>query len=126
MMQELKDIKDIVEVSDSTLWMLSGLIVLTILIIAIALYFYKNRRRRRKKPTQKELALQKLQSLDYSNPKDVVYTFEESARLFLDEKKRAHFEKIVKALEIYKYKKDVPALKEESKKMMQAFIKELK
>jgi len=125
-MQELRDIKDIVEVGDNSLMILLGLIFLGIAILSAAFYFYKNRRRRRKKPTRKELALEKLRNIDYGDPKDAVYTFEEKARYFLDEKNQKQYNNIIKEFEIYKYKKEVPALSQSIKKMIQDFIKELK
>ena len=125
-MEGLRDIKDIVEVQEHSLEMLIALIVAVLLFLGVILYLFKNRRRRRKKPTAKEIALQKLQNIDYSNPKDVVYTFEAEGELFVNEKNQEDFEKIKKELEIYKYKRDVPPLDEGVKKAIEQFIKGLR
>ena len=125
-MEGLRDIKDVVEVQEHSLAMLIALIVMVLLLFAVALYLFKNRRRRRKKLTAREIALEKLRSLDYSNPKEVVYSFEADGELFVNEKNRDNFEKIKKELEIYKYKRDVPPLDEGVKKEIEQFIKGLR
>ena len=125
-MEGLRDIKDIVEVQEHSLAMLIALIVAVLFFLGVILYLFKNRRRRRKKPTAKEIALQKLQNIDYSNPKDVVYTFEAEGELFVNEKNQEDFENIKKELEIYKYKRDVPSLDEGVKKEIEQFIKGLR
>ena len=125
-MEGLRDIKDVVEVQEYSLAMLVALIVVLLLLLGVALYFFKNRRRRRKKPTAKAIALQKLQNLDYSKTKELVYIFEAEGELFVNEKNQENFEKIKKALEIYKYRKDVPPLDEGVKAEIEQFIKGLR
>ena len=125
-MEGLRDIKDVVEVQEHSLAMLITLIVIVLLLLGVALYLFKNRRRRRKKPTAKEIALEKLQNLDYGNPKEVVYTFEADGELFVNDKNQEDFEKIKKELEIYKYKRDVPPLDEGVKAEIEQFIKGLR
>ena len=90
-MKGLKDIKGIIEVQDNSLIILLGLVLLALTVIGFGVYFFKNRRRRKKKATPQEVALQKLHVLDYNNSKEVVYTFEEQARLFLNEKNENFF-----------------------------------
>jgi len=125
-MEKLKDIKDIVEVPEYSLFILMGLTLLTLLILSLAIYFFKNRRRRRRKPTAKEMAIQKLNSIDYSDTKEVVYDFEEYTTIFINEKNQEPFNSIKKELEIYKYKKDIPALDKDVEKKIKEFIKGLK
>ena len=125
-MEGLRDIKEVVEVQEHSLAMFIALIVAVLFFLSVVLYLFKNRRRRRKKPTAKELALQKLRNLDYSNPKEVVYTFEAEGELFTNEKNQEDCNKIKKVLEIYKYKRDVPQLDEVVKKEIEQFIKGLR
>ncbi len=125
-MEKLKDIKDIVEVPDNSIFIVIGLVVTLLIIISLALYLFKNRRKRRKKLTQKEIALERLQNIDYSDAKLVVYRFEELSRLFLDDKNRDEFESISKELIIYKYKKDIPPLDSKVEERIKIFIGELK
>ena len=125
-MENLKDIKDIVDVPEYSLFILIGVVIIGLMVLSVAIYFFKNRRRRRKKPTVKELALKELNSIDYSNTKEVVYGFEEYARVFIDEKNQEDFENIKKELEIYKYKKDIPQLDSKVEEKIKAFIKGFK
>ena len=125
-MEGLHDIKEIVEVQEHSLMILSGWVLFALAIMMMAFYLFKNRRKRRKKATPKELALQKLRAIDYNNPKEVVYTFQEQAKLFLEDKNRQEFDAIMTALEVYKYKKDVPTLADEIKAKIEAFIRGLK
>ncbi len=117
MIKGLKDIKPIVEIPDNSLIVL-GIISFIVLIALSLLYLLvKPKRRKRKKPTQRELDLQKLKNIDFSNDKDIAYTFTTLANEFLDDEV---YNKIVSKLEVYKYKKDTPpmpkSLKEEIKK----------
>jgi len=125
-MEELKDIKDIVEVPEYSFFILIGLTVFIVLLLSLAVYFFKNRRKRRKKITVKERALEKLKKMDFSDTKSVVYTFEEQSRLFLNEKNQEKFDSIIKELTVYKYKKDIPPLDANVEKRIKRFIGELK
>jgi len=125
-MEELKDIKDIVEVQEYSLIILIGISFVALLLLMVALYFFKNRRRRNKKPTKKEIALEKLKNIDYNNTKEIVYTFEEEVQSFLTEKNQEAFNRIINALQVYKYKKEIPPFTTELKEQIQTFIKGLK
>ena len=125
-MEELKDIKDIVEVHEYSFLILMGLTVFVIILLSLAIYFFKNRRRRRKKVTPKQIALEKLNNMDFLDTKSVVYTFEEQGRLFLNEKNQEEFDSIKKELTVYKYKKDIPELDSSVEKRIKKIIGELK
>jgi flagellar biosynthesis/type III secretory pathway M-ring protein FliF/YscJ len=125
-MEQLRDIKDIVEVHDHSFEIFMGIIFLSLLILSIIFYLYKNRRKRRKKLTPKEIALNKLKSIDYTNPKEVAYRFSTDGNLWVNDENRKEYEDIEKELLIYKYKKDVPQLDSGLEKRVQKFIKELK
>ena len=125
-MEELKDIKDIVEVHEQSFMILMGLIFITLLLLSWGFYAFTHRRKRRKKPSPKELALVKLRSLDYNNTKEVVYTFEEQSEYFVDEKNQERFDTIKKELGIYKYKKEVPSLEPKIVSEIKSFIEALK
>jgi len=122
-MEGLRDIKGVVEISEPSLWWFLALLFLVILSFGVAFYLFKNRRKRRKKPTPKELALKALKVLDFSNTKEVVYTFLEEGRLFVNEKNQEEFNSIAKALEPYKYRREVPPLDEGLKRRIEQFIK---
>jgi len=125
-MEELKDIKEIVEVQEYSLMILIGISVVALLLLIVGLYFFKNRRKRNKKPTTKEIALKKLNNIDYNNTKESVYTFEEQSQSFLTENNQAEFNTIIDTLQVYKYKKEIPPFTTEVQKQIQTFIKGLK
>jgi hypothetical protein len=125
-MEKLKDIKDIVEVHEYSLFILMGLTIFLIILLALLLYFFKNRRKRGKKITPKQRALEKLNHIDFRDTKSVVYTFEEEGRGFLNEKNQKEFDSIIKELTIYKYKKEIPPLESSVEKRIKSFIGELK
>ncbi len=125
-MQELRDIKDIVEVHEHSLETLIAVVFITLLIFGLLFYLYKNRRIRRKKPTKRELALKRLQNIDFDDVKSAVYTFSVDGSIFTDQENIDQFKKIDALLERYKYQKDVPNIDESTKEMMKQFIRKLK
>ena len=125
-MEQLRDIKDIVEVHEHSLETLIGIVILSLLVIGIVLYLYKNRRRRRKRLSPKEIALNSLKSIDYDNPKDIAYRFTTNGFLFINENNQKEYKDIEKELLVYKYKKDVPQVDKGLENRIRVFIKELK
>ncbi len=125
-MEKLKDIKDIVDVPDYSIYLLIGVTIFVVILLFIALYLFKHRRKRRKRKSPKEIALERLKSIDFSDTKSVVYTFEELGKLFLDEKNQSEFDSIKKELTIYKYKRDIPLLDSSVESRIKRFIGELK
>lgn len=125
-MEELRDIKGLVEVTEYSLETLIALTLLSLALLAMGLYLFKNRRRRRKKPTTKEMALMRLKSINYEDTKEVAYRFSTDGYLWLDERNQDAFEQIEKALIIYKYKKEIPPLEKNLKNRIKIFIKGLK
>jgi hypothetical protein len=122
----LRDIKDIVEVTEYSFETLIAVIVFSLILFAIFVYLYKNRRIRRKKPTKKELALKRLKSIDFDDVKSAVYSFSVDGFLFTDDSNIDEFKKIEDKLKGYKYQKDIPLLENSTKEMMREFIKGLK
>ena len=125
-MEELKDIKDIVEVHEHSLLIVGGLTIFILILLSLAVYFFRNRRRRHKKVTLKEIAFDKLTNIDFLDTKSVVYTFEEQGRLFLNEKNQEEFDSIIKELTVYKYRKNIPNLDPTVEKRIKKFIGEVK
>ena len=125
-MEQLRDIKDIVEVHEHSLETLIGVVVLSLLVLGVLFYLYKNRRKRRKKLTPREIALHSLKSIDYTNPKEVAYRFTTNGFIFIDENNEKEYRDIEQKLLPYKYKKDVPQIDEGLAERIKEFIKELK
>jgi flagellar biosynthesis/type III secretory pathway M-ring protein FliF/YscJ len=124
--EELKDIKGIIEVPDYSLWILISIIVTIIFFIAITIYFFKNRRKKRKKLTLKQIAMKNLKEIDFNDTKDTVYAFCENFQYFIDEKNKESFEELQKELEMYKYKKEIEKISKELEDRIKSMIKEIK
>ncbi len=128
-LDKLKDIKPPVEVEGS-FWLFLILIILSLLLFgAIGYFLYKFlKRRKKRKKTKRELALDALREIDFKDTKKAVYDFTENAFLLVEGnmEKEKKLKDILKELEIYKYKKDIPPLSKEHIKMMKNFIKEIK
>lgn len=125
-MEELKDIKGIIEVPDYSLWILLSIIVGLLLCLIFIIYYLKNRRKKRKKPTSKQIAMKNLKEIDFDDTKGAVYTFCENFQYFIDEKNKEAFEQLQKELEIFKYKKEIEKLSEEQINKIKSMIKEIK
>jgi len=125
-LSQLKDIKPIVEVHSNSLYILLAIVAVVVLVVAFIAYRYFTRIQKTKQPSQKELAYQRLQKLDFNNTKEVVYRFSLDGNLFCNETNSQKFKQIEKALEAYKYKKEVEALSPELKREIKAFVNALK
>ena len=125
-MEELKDIKGIIEVPDYSLWILLSIIACVVFCLIILIYFFKNKRKKRKKPTLKQIAMKNLKEINFDDTKGAVYSFCENFQYFIDEKNKESFEQLQKELEIYKYKKEIEKLSDEEKNRIKNMIKEIK
>jgi uncharacterized protein YneF (UPF0154 family) len=124
-MKGLKDIKPLVEVPDNSLMITILLLVALLILIGLIVWFFKiDKRVRRKKASPKELARDRLKSIDFLDTKDAVYRFSEDMRLLKGSNKDDMLESFIDKLERYKYKKDVPSLSDEDINMMKKMIKE--
>jgi len=88
-MEELKNLKDIkapVEINDySFIIFVSILVVLALLLVILAIYLKRKYRKKRKFfKSDLELAKERILSIDYSNPKSVVYTLSEDVIKFIE------------------------------------------
>ena len=125
-MEELKDIKGIIEVPDYSLWILLSIIACVVFCLIILIYFFKNKRKKRKKPTLKQIAMKNLKEINFDDTKGAVYSFCENFQYFINEKNKESFEKLQKELEIFKYKKEIKKLSDEERNRIKSMIKEIK
>lgn len=122
----LKDIKDIVYIPDYSLYILLFITTIIIAIIFYIIFRYITRIKKTKVLTKKEIAYNNLKNLDFNNTKDSVYKFTQDGELFLTDKNRDNYNKIISSLEKYKYKKDVDSLDINIQNSMKEFIKRIK
>ncbi len=127
-MDNLKDIKPLVEIPDSSFIIFSitlGLIAVFVLITLFFVwrYFYKKRL-----PNRKKEYLKILQNMNLSNTKESAYLITKYGRALANEpKKREILDELIKLLEEYKYKKDVDGeFKKEIKEYFDTFMELVK
>ncbi|WP_456381329.1 hypothetical protein [Hydrogenimonas sp.] len=124
-LDRLRDIKPPVEVPDhSPIFLILLILLLLAGVGAIYLFVRRGKRgKRRRRPDPKEIARRKLETIDFGNPKEAVYTFGEYLPLLMeDESLTERFERIAKELEKYKYRKEVPPLDDSDVKNMRKLI----
>ncbi len=124
MMEELRDIKGIVEVTDYSLYYLLGAIgVGTIVLIVLTTLLYKYLTNK-DLLTQKKVAMGLLEKFEFGDAKASVYEFSHLAQYAVNDAQRRELEELLAELEVYKFKKEVPELDAELKAKMKKFIKE--
>ena len=124
MMEELRDIKGIVEVTDYSLYYLLGVVgVGTIVVMAVAVWLYKYMTKK-DTLTQKKVAMDLLKKFEFGDAKASAYEFSHLAQYAVNETQRKELEELLAELEVYKFKQEVPELDAELKAKMKKFIKE--
>lgn len=118
-MQELRDIKGLVEIPDYS-WLYILIIAFVVIVIVFLVYRYLSRPKYTYiKLSPKELAFNELKSINLDDTKSSVYTFTQNFIYFDDSDEIKNF---VDSLEIYKYKKTVPNLSQSDKEFIQNFV----
>lgn len=107
-LKELKDITNIVQIPDNSLWYLLATIIFTISVIAIMSYYlYKKNMRNN---FARKNALRILQHLDFQNSKEVAYLFTKYSVIIANNENTQNIQDIINQLQKYKYKKSVESL----------------
>ncbi len=126
MMEELRDIKGLVEVTDYSFYYLLGLIglgVIVLIVVGVLLYRYSTKKTPR---SQRAVAIELLERFEFGAAKESAYRFSHLAQYAASEEQRRELNALLAELERYKFKKEVPELDEALKERMQAFIKEVR
>lgn len=122
-LQDLKDIKPPLEVTDYSLFLLIILVSVGLVIVGTLVWFVVKYFRSRKKTNRRKELLKILRHLDYSDPKQCAYTVTKYGyELIRDENSENTFRQLQPKLEPYKYKKEVPQMDEETKQYIRHFI----
>ena len=124
-MEQLRDIKGLVEVTDYSLYYLLGLIGLAVVLLGVLGFFLYKFLTKKEKMTQQKLAIEKLKALRIDGSKESLYSFSHLAQYAVSDQQREVLDKILSALESYKYKKEMPVLDNVLKAKMEQFIKEV-
>ncbi|SFV55948.1 hypothetical protein MNB_SV-6-1628 [hydrothermal vent metagenome] len=120
---ELKDIKPLLEIPDSSYYIYWGLIIFGIVLVTAILFFVlkKYLEIRRENLAKKYLA--QLHSIDWKDAKASAYKATYYARaLATDDRRRELFEQLVPMLDRYKYKKEVDSVDEDTLKQFNLYV----
>ena len=120
---ELKDIKPLLEIPDSSYYIYWGLIIFGV-VLAVAILFFvvkKYLEIRRENLARKYLA--QLHSIDWGDAKESAYKATHYARLLAtDDRRKELFEQLVPMLDRYKYKKEVDSVDEDTLKQFNLYV----
>jgi len=108
---QLRDIKPLLEIPDSSYYMYWGLITLVILLAVGVLFFVLKKLWENRKINLAKGYLEALKKIDWQDTKKSAYEATHYARLLAtDERRKELFSQLEPMLEQYKYKKVVDAL----------------
>lgn len=121
--QQLKDIKPLLEIPDSSYYIYWGLIVFGILLLLGILFFVAKKFWDNRKVNLAKGYLQKLKEVDWKDTKKSAYEATHYARLLAtDERREKLFGQLEPLLEQYKYKKEVEMVDEETRNHFNLFV----
>jgi hypothetical protein len=123
MENELRDIKPLLEIPDSSYYLFIGLIVLAVVILFAFVVFLVKKFWKTRKVEMKKVYLQELKALDWIDTKHSAYLATELGRkLATEERTEEIYAQLVPMLEAYKYKKEVPSLDDETLKQFNLLV----
>lgn len=127
LLQELKDIKPILDVPDSSIYLFFGLLSLFIIVLIWFFWLIYKSFFRKKEPNLKALYFKRLKELNFDNSKEAAYEITKLGAIFCDEPNTKEvYEKLKAMLEVYKYKKSVPQMDEKVKMEFKHFLELIK
>lgn len=120
---QLRDIKPLMEIPDSSYYMYWGLIIfVSVLAVGILFFVFKKLWNNRKVNLQKGY-LEAIKKVDWVETKRSAYEATHYARLLAtDERRKELFSQLEPKLEQYKYKKEVGAIDDETQKLFNLYV----
>ncbi len=122
-MEQLRDIKGLVAVEDYSFYIFLGVLGVAIILLFMGAFLIYKYLTKKAPMSQKKLAIERLKKLKIENTKESIYAFSHLAQYAADDDQR--LQKLLLALEPYKYRKEIPELDKGLLKEMQDFIKEV-
>ena len=105
---QLRDIKPLLEIPDSSYYFFWGLVVFGILLAAAILFFAVKKFLEHRRANLAKKYLEELKKIDWKDTKASAYAATHYGRLLAtDERRRELFDQLELLLEQYKYKKEV-------------------
>ncbi|MDD2267835.1 hypothetical protein [Sulfuricurvum sp.] len=122
MMETLRGIKNLVPIEDYSLYFFILVISLIAFLILIAFLYIVKYLRKPKMIQARNSAWHYLNHIDFDDAKIAAYGITQCARFFVTQENKAIFEQLIQALEVYKYKPEIPAFKESDKALLSEFL----
>ena len=123
MENELRDIKPLLEIPDSSYYLYFGLITLGVFILLTLLFFVVKKFLLNRKETLAQRELKELKKVDWSDAKEAAYRVTRlGRRLVHDKRSEEIYAQILPLLERYKYKKKVPMVNDETLKQYNLLV----
>jgi len=120
---QLRDIKPLLEIPDSSYTIYWGLISVGSLLLFGILFFVAKKLWENRKINLAKGYVEALKNIDWKETKRSAYDATHYARLLAtDERKKELFSQLEPMLEKYKYKKEVDALDEETQKQFNLYV----
>ena len=120
---QLKDIKPLLEIPDSSFYVYWGLISLVSVLVFGVLFFVLKKLWDNRKVNLAKGYVQTLKEIDWSESKKAAYEATHYARLLAtNERKKELFSQLEPLLEQYKYKKEVSDIDDETRKHFNLYV----
>jgi hypothetical protein len=120
---QLRDIKPLIEIPDSSFYVYWGLIGFGVLIGLAVLFFVAKKLWEKRKKNLAKAYLAALKAIDWSDSKKAAYEATHYARLLAtDERRRELFSQLEPMLEKYKYKKVVDKVDQDTLNQFNLFV----
>ena len=121
--EQLRDIKPLMEIPDSSYYIYWGLIIFATLLIASVLFFVGKKLWENRKVNLAKGYLASLKSIDWKDAKRSAYEATHYARLLAtDERRKELFSQLEPLLEQYKYKKEVEEVDQETRNRFNLYV----
>jgi len=123
-MDELRDIKPLLEIPDSSYYIFMALVFLSIALLLVIIVFLVKKFWKKKKIDMQKVYFYQFKNLDWKNVKQSAYEATKLGRklTFKNERAKEIYEQLVPMLKAYKYKKEVPSLDEETLKQYNLLV----
>ena len=121
--EQLRDIKPLLEIPDSSYYIYWGLISFAILLALAILFFVAKRLWENRKVNLAKGYLEALKRIDWEDTKKSAYQVTHYARLLAtDERRKELFAQLEPMLEKYKYKKEVERIDQETRNKFNLYV----
>lgn len=121
---ELRDIKPLVEIADFSIYIYLSLWILTFVAVGVLAYWAIKKYRETRKINIEKVYLEKMDNIEWSNSKSASYEATEYGRyLANDERRKSIYQDMVAGLEKYKYREDNLEMESDDKRLFELYLK---